>query len=170
MLAMNIMESNLDLSFVIASTILRKKYNLQQKIFNFEKKIMLQRIQSLFLIGYVIAILGCCLIFPIDFDLDTKEIKGLVSNLPYLFILLGLISIFLFSKRKVQIILNNILLFSSIGHEILVLNEIYIQFETQQQFFILRFTLALGSWLMLIFANKYIKKDEALIRSLDRLR
>ena len=38
MLAMNIMESNLDLSFVIASTILRKKYNLQQKIFNFEKK------------------------------------------------------------------------------------------------------------------------------------
>ena len=155
---------------MIASTILRKKYNLQQKISNFEKKIMLQRIQSLFLIGYVIAILVCCLIFPIDFDLDSSEIKGVITNLPYLFILLGLVSIFLFSKRKIQIILNILLLFFSVGYEILVLNEIYDQIETQQQYIGFRLFLALVSWLMLIFANKYIKKDEALIRSLDRLR
>tara|TARA_B100000767_G_C19766821_1_gene537964 strand:+ start:2161 stop:2556 length:396 start_codon:yes stop_codon:yes gene_type:complete len=131
---------------------------------------MLQRIQSLFLIGYVIAILGCCLRFPIDFDLDSEEIKVIINNLPYLFILLGLVNLFLFLNRKIQIIMNIILLFFSIGYEILVFNEIYSQIETQQQLIIFRFTLALVSWLMLIFANKYIKKDEVLTRSLDRLR
>jgi hypothetical protein len=66
--------------------------------------------------------------------------------------------------------MNIILLFFSIGYEVLVFNEIYEQIDTQLQFIVLRFLLALTSWLMLIFANKYIRKDESLIRSMDRLR
>lgn len=148
----------------------KKNITPNKKFLILKKNIMLQRIQSIFILCYVITILGCFLIFPISFKIESEQIQWGISNLPYLFILLAGYNIFLFSRRKIQITMNIILLFFSIGYEILVFNEIYEQIDTQLQFIVLRFLLALTSWLMLIFANKYIRKDEALIKSMDRLR
>lgn len=148
----------------------KKNITPDKKFLILKKNIMLQRIQSLFLLGYVITILGCFLFFPIGFKIESEQILWSISNLPYIFIILAGVNIFLFSRRKIQISMNIILLFFSVGYEILVFNEIYDRIDNQLQFIVLRFLLALTSWLMLIFANKYIRKDEALIRSMDRLR
>lgn len=164
------MKSNPIEFFRLLQQYYKKNITPDKKFLILKKNIMLQRIQSLFLLGYVITILGCFLFFPIGFKIESEQIIWGISNLPYIFIILAGVNIFLFSRRKIQIAMNIILLFFSVGYEILVFNEIYDQIDTQLQFIVLRFLLALTSWLMLIFSNKYIRKDEALIRSMDRLR
>tara|TARA_B100000767_G_scaffold202905_1_gene189801 strand:- start:1019 stop:1327 length:309 start_codon:yes stop_codon:yes gene_type:complete len=96
--------------------------------------------------------------------------QWILSFTPYLVAILAFVSLFLFSKRKVQIRLNTFILLSSIGYEAFSIIQVFEQFKTLKELILIHCALVFLSWLFLILANRYIKKDEALIRSVDRLR
>ena len=108
--------------------------------------------------------------FPIPLDDNPERIYGVLSNMPYLFVLLASVSLMLFSKRSFQLVLNRLILVTSIGYEVFELVDVFEQFDSLKQLILIHYSLVLLSWIFLLLVNKYIKKDEALIRSVDRLR
>ena len=131
---------------------------------------MLQRIQSLYTLGFISITLLYSLRFPISFKVNPTTFQWILSFTPYLVAILAFVSLFLFSKRKVQIRLNTFILLSSIGYEAFSIIQVFEQFKTLKELILIHCALVFLSWLFLILANRYIKKDEALIRSVDRLR
>jgi hypothetical protein len=131
---------------------------------------MLQRIQSLYTLGFISITLLYSLRFPIPFEVNTNTLQWILSYTPYLVAILAFVSLFLFSKRKVQIRLNTFILLSSIGYEVFSIIQAFEQFETLKELILIHCALVFLSWIFILLANRYIKKDEALIRSVDRLR
>ena len=131
---------------------------------------MLQRIQSLYTLGFVSITLLYSLRFSIPFEVNSNTLLWVLSYTPYLFAILAFLSLFLFSKRKVQIRLNTFILLSSVGYEAFAIIQVFEQFETLKESMLTHCVLVFLSWIFLLLANRYIKKDEALIRSVDRLR
>jgi hypothetical protein len=99
-----------------------------------------------------------------------QELSSLITLAPYIFSIVIFINILLFSKRTLQLLMNRIILFASIALEIAHLYIYYSENFELQSLFSVHFIAVLVSWFLLIVANKYIKKDEDLIRSVDRLR
>jgi len=131
---------------------------------------MLQRIQSLYILGFISITLLYSLRFPIPFEVNTNTLQWILSYTPYLIAILAFVSLFLFSKRKVQIRLNTFILPGSIGYEVFSIIQVFEQFETLKELILIHCVLVFLSWIFILLANRYIKKDEALIRSVDRLR
>ena len=131
---------------------------------------MLQRVQSLYSLGYIFITLLYYLRFSIPFEVNPNNPLWVLSYTPYLFAILAFVSLFLFSKRKVQIRLNIFILLSSLGCESFAIIQAFEQFETLKELVLIHCALVFLSWIFLLLANRYIKKDEALIRSVDRLR
>ena len=131
---------------------------------------MLQRIQTLYTLAYIIITILAIVRFPIPLDDNPERIYGVLSNMPYLFVLLTSVSLMLFSKRSFQLVLNRLILVTSIGYEVFELEDVFEQFDSLKQLILIHYSLVLLSWIFLLLANRYIKKDEALIRSVDRLR
>ena len=131
---------------------------------------MLQRIQTLYALAYIAITILVIVRFPIPLDDNPERIYGVLSNMPYLFVLLASVSLMLFSKRSFQLVLNRLILVTSIGYEVFELVDVFEQFDSLKQLILIHYSLVLLSWIFLVLANKYIKKDEALIRSVDRLR
>lgn len=131
---------------------------------------MLQRIQSLYILGFISITLLYSLRFPIPFEVNTNTLQWILSYTPYLTAILAFVSLFLFSKRKVQIRLNTFILLGSIGYEVFSIIQVFEQFETLKELILIHCALVFLSWIFILLANRYIKKDEALIRSVDRLR
>ena len=131
---------------------------------------MLQRIQTLYTLAYIIITILVIVRFPIPLDDNPERIYGVLSNMPYLFVLLASVSLMLFSKRSFQLVLNRLILVTSIGYEVFELVDVFEQFDSLKQLILIHYSLVLLSWIFLLLVNKYIKKDEALIRSVDRLR
>jgi hypothetical protein len=131
---------------------------------------MLQRIQSLYILGFISITLLYSLRFPIPFEVNTNTLQWILSYTPYLIAILAFVSLFLFSKRKVQIRLNTFILLGSIGYEVFSIIQVFEQFETLKELILIHCALVFLSWIFILLANRYIKKDEALIRSVDRLR
>ena len=131
---------------------------------------MLQRIQSLYILGFISITLLYSLRFPIPFEVNTNTLQWILSCTPYLIAILAFVSLFLFSKRKVQIRLNTFILLGSIGYEVFSIIQVFEQFETLKELILIHCALVFLSWIFILLANRYIKKDEALIRSVDRLR
>ena len=131
---------------------------------------MLQRIQSLYILGFISITLLYSLRFPIPFEVKTNTLQWILSYTPYLIAILAFVSLFLFSKRKVQIRLNTFILLGSIGYEVFSIIQVFEQFETLKELILIHCVLVFLSWIFILLANRYIKKDEALIRSVDRLR
>ena len=131
---------------------------------------MLQRIQSLYILGFIYITLLYSLRFPIPFEVNTNTLQWILSYTPYLIAILAFVSLFLFSKRKVQIRLNTFILLGSIGYEVFSIIQVFEQFETLKKLILIHCALVFLSWIFILLANRYIKKDEALIRSVDRLR
>ena len=131
---------------------------------------MLQRIQSLYTLGFISITLLYSLRFPIPFEVNTNTLQWILSYTPYLVAILAFVSLFLFSKRKVQIRLNTFILLGSIGYEVFSIIQVFEQFETLKELILIHCALVFLSWIFVLLANRYIKKDEALIRSVDRLR
>mgnify|MGYP001245479901 FL=1 len=131
---------------------------------------MLQRIQTLYTLAYIIITILAIVRFPIPLDDNPERIYGVLSNMPYLFVLLASVSLMLFSKRSFQLVLNRLILVTSIGYEVFELVDVFEQFDSLKQLILIHYSLVLLSWIFLLLVNKYIKKDEALIRSVDRLR
>ena len=131
---------------------------------------MLQRIQSLYTLGFISITLLYSLRFSIPFEVNSNTLKWVLSYTTYLFAILAFLNLFLFSKRKVQIRLNTFILLSSLGYEAFTIIQVFEQFETLKESMLIQCALVFLSWIFLLLANRYIKKDEALIRSVDRLR
>ena len=136
---------------------------------------MIQRIQTLYLL--IATAISACLIFV--FDLYTDKNQALVfakDDYFYLGLFLGsallsLISIFSYKNRKSQFVLgrlNIILNFILLG--VFVYQSLNLSGETLVSEKGIGLILPIFSIVFLVLANKAIKKDEDLVKSVDRLR
>lgn len=136
---------------------------------------MLQRIQSV----YLIICLVLAGILPLFLNLWTTTSKTLffaADNLTYICLfessaLLVLISFFSYKKRQNQFVtnrLNMILNFILIG--LLVYHSLTLSGETAVSEKGIGMFLPIFSIVFLALANKAIKKDEDLVKSVDRIR
>ncbi len=143
---------------------------------------MLQRIQTLFLILAMLVSAGLIFVFPLWFSgkvivtaMDTLSTSDLlIKPIGILFIISAILSftaIFQYKNRKFQMtlvrlnILINFLLLGLIVYHVQNLSGETLVSEK-----------GIGSFLpiivifLLVFANRFIKKDEDLVKSVDRLR
>ena len=129
---------------------------------------MLQRIQTVWIF---LAVLGAVFLNITAQDFDVLGAYLTINVSTVILILFGVLSIFSFKNRKRQILLNNI---SLIINALLVGLLIYwllnlsggIQFPEKGIEPIFPFI----SVICLLLANVYIRKDERLVKSVDRLR
>lgn len=129
---------------------------------------MLQRIQTVWL---AIAVLGSFFLFLTGQDVVIFEGVPLVLASCVALVVMGLLSIFSFKNRRRQLMLNkislyiNILLMGVISYWLLILSG-GINFPEKgiEPAFILL------SIFSLVMANIYIRRDERLVKSVDRLR
>ena len=136
---------------------------------------MIQRIQSIYLL--IVAILaGLGIYFPIWDDQKLNVIKGFdniyILSLFASVIVLALLTIFLFNNRKLQFVLNrlniliNLILLGVFGYYTQTLSGEAIVVSEKE----IGLVVPLISIVFLYLANKAIKKDEDLVKSVDRLR
>jgi hypothetical protein len=136
---------------------------------------MLQRIQTVYLLMAVIIASGLIFVFNLWTTKDGITIFA-KDELLYLGLFLGsallsLISIFMFKNRKSQFILgrlNIILNFILLG--LFVYQSLSLSGETKVSEKGIGMLLPVFSIVFLALANKAIKKDEDLVKSVDRLR
>ena len=136
---------------------------------------MIQRIQTLYLI--LAAGISAGLIFVFHLWTNNEAVKVFaLDDYTYLVLflvsaLLSLITIFMFKNRKSQFVmgrLNIILNFILLG--IFVYQSLNISGETNVSEKGIGILLPIFSIVCLVLANKAIKKDEDLVKSVDRLR
>jgi len=136
---------------------------------------MLQRIQSLYLLA-VLIISGVLPFFlSVWTDVDNHVVFA-KNEVPVLLLFAGsallvLITIFLFKNRKLQFVLNrlNIILnITLLG--LFVVRSLNLSGETLVSEKGIGMFLPVISIVFLVLANKAIKKDEDLVKSVDRLR
>ncbi|MBL87569.1 MAG: hypothetical protein CMO82_13030 [Winogradskyella sp.] len=136
---------------------------------------MIQRIQTLYL--FISVVISAGLIFVFHLWTNTEDVKVFATD-SYLYLglflgsaLLSLISIFSFKNRKSQFVMgrvNIILNFILLG--IFVYQSLNISGETNVSEKGIGILLPIFSIVCLVLANKAIKKDEDLVKSVDRLR
>ncbi|WP_411894775.1 DUF4293 domain-containing protein [Winogradskyella sp. A2] len=136
---------------------------------------MIQRIQTLYLILAAVVSAGLIFVFHLWTNNEGAKVFALDN---YLFLglfigsaLLSLISIFSFKNRKTQFVLgrlNIILNFILLG--IFVTQSLNLSGETNVSEKGIGILLPVFSIVCLALANKAIKKDEDLVKSVDRLR
>ena len=129
---------------------------------------MLQRIQTIWIL---LAVLGALFLNLTAQDFDILGGNLLTNISTVLLILLGLLNIFSFKYRKRQILLNNIsifinaLLLGLLAYWLLSLSG-GINFPEKG----IEPLFPLISMISLFIANIYIRKDDRLVKSVDRLR
>ena len=129
---------------------------------------MLQRIQTVYL---SIALILCSTCLYVSYNMDFTSPAGhyFQSNFGFLiFPVLIFVTIFLYKRRHLQVILIMILIFLFTIQGVIFGMEINIEdgFSLSE---ILIFE-SLACILLLFFARRNILKDEALVRSVDRIR
>ena len=136
---------------------------------------MLQRIQTLYLIVSGILITVLYIWFPLVLDADGSPVierdEPLVLGLLLLCIGLTITVIFSFKKRKLQFVLNRLIIvlnFVLLG--VFVFRSLTLSGETLVSEKGIGVLLPIISIVLLAMANKAIKKDEDLVKSVDRLR
>lgn len=136
---------------------------------------MLQRIQTIYL-TISAALLGALYLwFPIIFSEEgtvvVRNDEPIMLGLIFGSILLIFISIFSYKKRKSQFVINRlniILIFFLLG--VFVYRSLTLSGETLVSEKGIGVFLPIISIVFLVMANKAIKKDEDLVKSVDRLR
>jgi hypothetical protein len=136
---------------------------------------MLQRIQTVYLLISALVIGGLYIWFPIiksesGFIIISNN-EPLVVGLIFGSILLTLLSILNFKKRQLQFVINRlsiILNFLLLG--VFVYRSLTLSGETLVSEKGIGVLLPIISIVFLVMANKAIKKDEDLVKSVDRLR
>ena len=131
---------------------------------------MIQRVQSIYLLVAAIISLASYFIFPkLDlFFINTSLMDYFI--IPYLFFcfFMSTLNIFLFINRKLQLNINK---FQLLIHLFVLIVFFYFFYQEKMLNPDLIWTLTpISSIVFLSLANKGIKKDENLIRSVDRLR
>ena len=136
---------------------------------------MLQRIQTIYL--FIAAGISAGLIFVFDLWITIEGVSFFAKDeILYLGLfcgsaLLSLIAIFMFKNRKSQFVmgrLNIILNFILLG--LFVYRSLNLSGETTVSEKGIGILLPIFSIVFLVLANKAIKKDEELVKSVDRLR
>ena len=129
---------------------------------------MLQRIQSLFLISSSIITLIFIFYVPIfEFESTDKFVKDFLWAKAFLFIstLLSSISIFLYKNRRKQILL------CSISRTQITIALILLLFVYKKEMYVkIELLLFAIPYVLLILSSYFIKKDEKLVKSSDRIR
>ena len=129
---------------------------------------MLQRIQTIWVI---LAVLGALFLNLTAQDFDIFGGNTTINIISVVLILIGLLSVFSFKNRKRQILLNNISI---------VINALLVGLLTYWLLTLpggsnfpekgIEPIFSLIAIVCLFLANVYIKKDERLVKSVDRLR
>ncbi|KIA89983.1 DUF4293 family protein [Kaistella jeonii] len=129
---------------------------------------MLQRIQTVWIF---LAILGAIFLFVTGQDFSLFGPTPFISIICVVMIFLGFISILSYKDRKRQILLNNISIFINVlllgllAYWLLTLSGgIHFPEKGIEPFF------PFLSIICLLIANVYIRKDDRLVKSVDRLR
>lgn len=133
---------------------------------------MIQRIQSIFLL-IVLVLQGLLFILPFSKCVDTVDVETVISGTTFPLIIIQiitfavtLITIFLYKKRMLQIrfsIFNCIMLLGYQGVAIYMAMGEVCKFS-------LAITFPIIAAILIFLAIRYIGRDEAMVRSLDRLR
>ncbi len=129
---------------------------------------MLQRIQTVYL--FIVLILSSFCLY-LSFKIDFKSPAGYYfqSNFGFLiFPILTLVTIFLYKRRHLQVIFSTILIFLFTIQGVIF--GIEIKIEDGLSYSEILIFVSFASILLLFFARRNILKDEALIRSVDRIR
>ena len=140
-----------------------------------KKKIMLQRIQSLYMLASAIITGGLPFVFELWTDKNKVDVF-FTSSIIYisLFVLstvLSIYSILNFKKRQHQFVLNRLnMIFNFILLGFFVYRSLNLSGETMVSEKGIGMFLPAISIVLLVLANKAIKKDEDLVKSVDRLR
>ena len=136
---------------------------------------MLQRIQTIYLTLTAVIVAGLYIWFPVVTNTEGQTIisnqEPLVFGLIFGSIALTIIAILTFKKRQTQFVLNrlNIILnFVLLG--VFVYRSLTLSGETLVSEKGIGVLLPIISIVLLAMANKAIKKDEDLVKSVDRLR
>lgn len=136
---------------------------------------MLQRIQTVYLL--IVAILGGVLPFWLNLwtDADGNEIFAkdeiLFSSAFYGSALLAVITIVLFKNRKLQFVLNRVnMLLNLFLLGFFVYRSLNLSGEISVSEKGIGMLIPVFSIVFLVLANRAIKKDEDLVKSVDRLR
>jgi FtsH-binding integral membrane protein len=134
---------------------------------------MIQRIQTVFMLLFVLTAGVNFFLFPSEIVVFEPVLGEKVDSSPYISILLAIlvfVNIGFYKKRRLQVLINQLIWI------------LYTLFWGSFVFFTLQNTkeglnqylpdllIAFVGKVALLLANRYIRKDEALIRSLDRLR
>ncbi|MFZ0488800.1 MAG: DUF4293 domain-containing protein [Salegentibacter sp.] len=136
---------------------------------------MLQRIQTVYLLLAVIISAGLIFVFPLWENAQGAEVYAEDNLMIFLMFIgsaiLSLMSIFMFKNRKLQFVLgrlNIILNFFLLG--VFVYWSLKLPGEMDISEKGIGMILPIVSIVFLVLANKAIKKDEDLVKSVDRLR
>jgi len=136
---------------------------------------MLQRIQTVYIIISALIIGAMYLWFPIVQDkagtIIIERNEPFVFGLIFVSIALAIISILSFKKRQLQFVLNRLNIVSNfILLGVFVYRTLTLSGETLVSEKGIGVLLPIISIVFLVLANKAIKKDEDLVKSVDRLR
>lgn len=136
---------------------------------------MIQRIQSIYLL--LAAIIAGGLPFVFNLWKNVSDIIVYAINQPLilgLFIgsaIMSLAGIFMFKNRKSQFVINRLnIILNFILLIVLVYQSLSLSGETEVSEKGIGMLLPIISIVLLVLANKAIKKDEDLVKSVDRLR
>lgn len=137
---------------------------------------MIQRIQSIFLLTVIVCGV-CLLIFPfVSYEgYPPLFLRNPVDITPignYLSIGTALLCLFMYKNRKLQIKLCYVIMFLNVCLFLTVLfltNQLYAH-DFEKKTFLFPTYLPLVAIIEALMASRFIKKDEELVRSADRIR
>ncbi len=136
---------------------------------------MIQRIQTIYLLISAIIMGSLFIWFPVVLNEEGVVIiersEPLIFGLIFLSVGLATISVFSFKKRQLQFVLNRLNIISNfILLGVFVYRSLTLSGETLVSEKGIGVLLPIISIVFLVLANKAIKRDEDLVKSVDRLR
>ena len=132
---------------------------------------MIQRIQSIFM-GFALLINGYITYTTFSsYNQSNENIFLYLSIISLIVFTIAIFSIFSFKKRQNQFVLNRLaIIFNFILLVLFIYQSQSLSGDVSASMKGIEVILTLISIVLLVFANKYIKKDEDLVKSVDRIR
>lgn len=136
---------------------------------------MIQRIQTLYLLVSALIMGALFIWFPTiiaeDGTIIIERSEPLIFGLIFLSVILSIISIFSFKKRQTQFVLNRLNIISNfVLLGVFVYRSLTLSGETLVSEKGIGVFIPIISIVFLVLANRAIKRDEDLVKSVDRLR
>ncbi len=136
---------------------------------------MIQRIQTVYIIISALIVGGLYMWFPLVQDETGQAVitrdEPLVLGLMVVSVILALIAIFSFKNRKLQFVINRLNIVSNfVLLGVFVYRSLTLSGETLVSEKGIGVLFPIISIVFLVLANKAIKRDEDLVKSVDRLR